>query len=292
MRRCWAFLAIIENQGLRMSFTAIAVYVDFEESAKDRIVIAAELARRFETVLIGVAGWPLRKQAETAYPLTDAPALEERRLEEVSKQLQLIEQRFRQSAGTITARLEWRASCHFPREVIVQEARAVDLVVIGREPLPGDIYRTYDPGTIILAAGRPVLVIPQGIGAFNARRVLIAWKDTREARRAIHDALPMLRDADSVCIAAAQHPERTEGLDRQLGEVAQYLLRHGVTIEKQIATVANEEAGPILLQLAREYRADLIVSGAYGRTRLSEWIFGGVTRHLLMTSAVPCLFSN
>ena len=167
----------------------------------------------------------------------------------------------------------------------------MDLVVIGREPLPGDIYHTHDPGTIILAAGRPVLVIPQGIAAFDARRILIAWKDTREARRAIHDALPMLREADSVCIAAA-HPERTEGLDRQLGDIAQHLLRHGVTIEKQIATVANEEAGPILLHLAREYRADLIVSGAYGRTRLSEWVFGGVTRHLLMRSAVPCLFSN
>ena len=273
-----------------MSLAAIGVYVGFDEGAADRIRVAAGLASRFNSLLVGVAGWPLRKQGAAGYPTTDMPTFDEPPPEEVSRQLDRLEQIFRQLAESIAPHVEWRGSFHFPREVIVQEARALDLVILGRELLSGDIYHTYDPGTIILAAGRPVLVI-HGIDRLNVRRVLIAWKDTREARRAIHDALPLLKIAESVDIAVA-HPEQASGVDRQLADVSQYLLRHGVAVGNQIATVADQEAGPILLQLAQEYHADLIVSGAYGRTRLSEWVFGGVTRHLLTMSTIPCLFSN
>ena len=86
--------------------------------------------------------------------------------------------------------------------------------------------------------------------------------------------------------------QKINGLDAQIADVTQYLARHGVPIGKQIATVAKEPEGDLLLALADQQHVDLIVAGAYGRTRLSEWIFGGMTRHLLNTSPVPCLFSN
>ncbi len=275
-----------------MSLTAIAVYVGFDEEAEDRVAAAAEISARFNSLLIGVAGWPVRKHGSAALPAEGVSSDEKyETIEEASKQLALLEKKFRQSAEVITKRVEWRSSFHLPREVIVQEARAADLVVIGREELPGDIYHTYDPGMIILGAGRPVLVIPSGISRVAAGRILIAWKDTREARRAVRDALPMLKEAKSVAIATA-HPERTVDIDRQMADLTQYLSRHGVTVDREIVTVADEGTGALLSQLAKEYAADLIVCGAYGRTRLSEWIFGGVTRHLLTTSRVPCLFSN
>ncbi len=179
----------------------------------------------------------------------------------------------------------------FPREVIATEARAADLVVIGQSFLPGDIGHTYDPGTIILAAGRPVLVVPREIDHLESPNVLIAWKDTREARRAVQDALPFLQWSKEVVLAAV-HPSGSPTVDRQLSDVARYLARHGVSVRKEIVTVSNESEAGTLLELTIKEHTDLIVAGAYGRTRLGEWIFGGVTRDLLLNSRICCLFSN
>ena len=144
---------------------------------------------------------------------------------------------------------------------------------------------------MILAAGRPVLVIPRGMRRFQPSNVLIAWKDTREARRAVRDALPFLKQAQSVCVAMA-NPAASQRADAQIADLVEYLGHHDISVNGQIATVADENEGDILGELARNHGSNMIVAGAYGRTRLSEWIFGGVTRHLLLTSPVPCLFSN
>ena len=274
-----------------MTLAAIMVCVDVDEGTEDRISVAAGIAGQFNALLIGVAGWPLRKLEASERPTGKSPPIEQERLYKISERLQRLGEKFRRSAGANPGGVEWRSSIHFPSEVIAAEARAADLVVIGREALPGDVYRTYDPGTIVLAAGRPVLVVPPGIRRFQPSRVLIAWKDTREARRAVRDALPFLKEAESVRIAAVK-PQGAENVDRQIADVAQYLVRHKVSVGQQIATVAGGEEGPILLQLAKEHAADMIVAGGYGHTRVHEWIFGGVTRHLLMTSPVPCLFSS
>jgi nucleotide-binding universal stress UspA family protein len=103
--------------------------------------------------------------------------------------------------------------------------------------------------------------------------------------------LPFLRRAESVCIASVNEAG-AKGLDAEIADVKQYLARHGVPIGKQIATMAKEREGDLLLDLAAQHNADLIVAGGYGRTRLSEWVFGGVTRHLLTACPVACLFSN
>lgn len=274
-----------------MTFATIMVFIDPGEKAGERITTAVGLATRFNSLLIGLAGWPLRKDemlepAAAAFPLTD-----QSREEKIREQHARLGENFRRLAEANPHGLEWRSSVHFPREVITREARAADLVVIGREALPGDVYHTYDPGTVILAAGRPVLVVPHGIREVQASRVVLAWKETREARRAVRDALPFLKKSQIVMIAVA-NPQSMQGVDEQIADVARYLARHGVTVSQQIVTAADEEEGHILLRLAKEHHADLIVAGAYGRTRLSEWIFGGVTRHLLMASTVPCLFSN
>jgi nucleotide-binding universal stress UspA family protein len=97
--------------------------------------------------------------------------------------------------------------------------------------------------------------------------------------------------ADEVGIAVAKTPG-SEDADAQIADVAKYLDRHDVRVGQQISTVATEDEDVLLLDLARQHRVNLIVAGAYGRTRLSEWIFGGVTRHLLLNSPIPCLLSN
>ncbi len=276
-----------------MTIAAIVVYVDFDEAAEDRIAAAAGLARQFNAALIGLAGWALRKFETAGITELESARADKTSQERISDQLAHLGAKFRALVGQHAAGVEWRSSLNFPSEVIAREAGAADLIVIGRDPLPGDVYRTFDPGAVILTAGRPVLVVPPGIRSVRPSRVLLAWKNTREARRAVCDALPFLEAAQSVSIAAAAAPGGEDLARQQIADVAQYLARHHVASVKQhmVAAAGATEEG-ILLDLAKQQNADLIVAGAYGRTRLSEWIFGGVTRHLLLASAVPCLFSS
>ncbi len=276
-----------------MPIAAIMVYVDFDEAAEARVAVAAGLARQFNAALIGLAGWALRKFEAAGITELESPRAGTGAQERISDQLERLGEKFRASVGQHAAGVEWRSSLNFPSEVTAREAGAADLIVIGRDPLPGDVYRTFDPGAVILTTGRPVLVVPPGTRSFQASRVLIGWKNTREARRAVCDALPFLKAAQSVSIAAVAAPEADHLARQQVADVAQYLARHQVASVKQHVVPASGTAEDgILLDLAKEQNADLIVAGAYGRTRLSEWIFGGVTRHLLLESTVPCLFSS
>jgi nucleotide-binding universal stress UspA family protein len=275
-----------------VAFKSIMVYVDFDEQSEQRIDVAAELAKRFDAVLIGVAGWPPRKSGSLAHSDTEYPSVEEKLQAKIAEELERLGEMFRSRAQSAPRSLEWRSSPHFPNEVLAAQARAADLVIIGRDPLRDDTFHTFDPGAIILACGRPVLVLPSGINRLNASRVLIAWKETREARRAIADAIPLLKNADNVTIAAVGPQEIEFNVREQIDDVANYLQRHGLTTSAKVVVSAREAADQVLLGLADERKADLIVAGAYGRSRLTEWIFGGVTRTLLTRSKTPVLFAN
>jgi len=275
-----------------MAFKSIMVYVDFDEQSEARIGLAADLAKRFDAMLIGIAGWPLRKSGSLTHSDMEYPSTEENLQAKIAEELERLGEMFRRCAGSAPRSIEWRSSPHFPNEVVAAQARAADLVIIGRDPLRGDNFHTFDPGAIILACGRPVLVLPSGISRLNASHIMIAWKDTREARRAVSDALPLLKQADDVTIAAVGPQEIELSMREQVDDVADYLERHGVKIAAKVATSTRDADVHVLLELADEHKADLIVAGAYGRSRLSEWIFGGVTRTLLTASKVPMLFAN
>ncbi len=239
-----------------------------------------------------MAGWPLRRSGSLAHSDVEYPSTEEHLQAKVAEELERLGEMFRRCAQPARRSIEWRSSSHFPNEVIAAQARAADLVIIGRDPLHDDNFHTYDPGAIILACGRPVLVLPNGVNRVHASRVLIAWKDSREARRAVSDALPFLSAAEAVIVAAVGPSEIELATREQIDDVADFLQRHGVTIDAKVAIPTREADAHVLLRLVDERKADLIVAGAYGRSRLSEWIFGGVTRSLLTRSKVPILFAN
>lgn len=134
-----------------MTFASIMVCVDFDEPSKERIGVAAELATRFNAVLIGVAGWPLRKSGMPVRSEVDFPPVEESLQAKIAEELERLGQMFRCRAGATPRGVEWRSSAHFPNEVIANEARAADLVILGRDPLHDDAYHTFDPGAVILA---------------------------------------------------------------------------------------------------------------------------------------------
>jgi nucleotide-binding universal stress UspA family protein len=270
---------------------SIMVHVDFDGHSDSRIRIAAEIASRFGAVLVGVAGWLPSRERGGWHAAQSAP--DDERLNRISVELDQLAERFRSVAHRTLSNTEWRRSFHFPREVIVAEARAADLVVIGSHPVAEDAYHAFDPGMVLLNAGRPVLVVPDGFAeGCPGRRALVAWKDTREARHAVQSALPYLKTAEHIKLVEVAEDVLESTAHERLDDVEKYLLRHGIAVNTKAVLHPRGSISDQLRDEAVKGGADLIVAGAYGHTRLGEWVFGGVTRGLLQKSDVCCLFSN
>jgi nucleotide-binding universal stress UspA family protein len=274
-----------------MSYATIMVHVDAEGELDGRVGVAASLADRFSAHLIGIAGWA-PKPLFVAEGVVIDPAPTEAQLQNMRASLERTGEMFRAAAATGGRRPEWRCSLDFPTDYVAREARAADLIVIGREWRPMDPYRSLDAGGLILKAGRPVLVAPKGITSLSARRILIAWKDVREARRAVQDALPFLQRADSILIVEIPEAGEEEQALRRVKDVSRFLANHRITTIGERVRAPEVRAIDTLLHVVQDERIDLIVAGAYGHSRLGEWIFGGVTRDLLTTSPVCCLLSH
>jgi len=121
---------------------------------------------------------------------------------------------------------------------------------------------------------------------------MVAWKDTREARRAVADALPLLQRAQTVIIAAAAKGADDAAADPSLGPISDYLGRHGVAAVVEGVVDDGEHVGRRLVRAAQGLGAQLVVAGAYGHSRAREWAFGGVTEHLIQHSPLASLMSH
>jgi nucleotide-binding universal stress UspA family protein len=270
-----------------MSFGVVMVHVDVTEPRDDLIRLAAGLSSRFRSTLIGAAAWEPRT---LTYGLVDTGPVDSL-LEHMSDQLVQLGQHFRTVVGPDQP-TEWRADIDSPTEFLARQARAADLVIIGRDRDPSIPYRTLDPIATILRAGRPVLVVPAHVGTLKAEHVVVGWKDTREARRALCDSLPLIRDALSVGIVEIADFGSEKKAQGHIDDVARYIERHDISVTVKTMAYSAESAASELVLVAREMNADLIVAGGYGSNRLGEWTFGGVTQGLLATSPVCCLLSH
>jgi len=269
---------------------SILVYVDFDAECDNRIKIAADWAAKFNAALIGVAGWVPGREAGGR--VAAEPERTETRNDRVLAELDKLNGHFRNIVGERIRTVEWRGSPHLPREVVPAESRSADLVVIGSHPVAEDIYYAFDPGSVLLNAGRPVLVVPDGVTTNSARRVLVAWKDTREARHAVQSALPVLKVAEHVLLVEFAEEVLGRSVQQQLDDVEKYLVRHGIEVNKKSLLSPKASTADQLISVAKSEEADLIVAGAYGHSRFGEWVFGGVTRGLLQKSGICCLFAN
>jgi nucleotide-binding universal stress UspA family protein len=132
-----------------------------------------------------------------------------------------------------------------------------------------------------MQAGRPLLVVPDACNWLDLRSVLIAWKDTAEARRAVADALPILRKATDVTVVeiVGERADRMAALSR-VGDVVAWMSRHGIAASGLVPDECGR-AGAQLERIASQIGAGVVVAGAYGHSRLREWILGGVTQRLV-----------
>lgn len=269
-----------------MSYANILVSVDLDAGAAERVRLAADLARRFGATLTGAAAHKVPPPI-LVQDIEDARLQDEANTHKVRAVLEQARVLFAEAAGS--ARSDWLPALAGPITHLVALARAADLLVLGRRG-PDDVEPGplgVPPGPILMEAGRPVLVVPRGLDRLRAERVVVAWKDGPEARRAVSAALPFLRAAETVLIASAGEACCYEGAEA----VAAHLVRHGARATTHLARSAASD-GEALMRFAADAEADLIVMGAYGHSRLREWMFGGVTRDILQRSPTCCLMSH
>ena len=203
------------------------------------------------------------------------------------------ETKFKTKVAVDGRKVSLRSFLQYPTECIAREMRAADLLVIGREFGVNDPYLYPDTAALVLKVGRPVLAVPPGTTTLSGSRVVVAWKDTREARRAVKDALPFLIKAEQVMVTEiCEYESEVNDSQDRLRDVVQYLSRHGIPCVADRVRPLEGTAVNSLLKLVKETSSDLIVAGAYGHSRLSEWMFGGMTQGLFAQSPVCCLLSH
>jgi nucleotide-binding universal stress UspA family protein len=272
-----------------MSYATVMVHVDLDSPSEARTRLSLKFADQFDSTLIGAAAIGIPpvaiEGAEAAAQIIDEE------YDAVRSRLARAENAFRRIASGSKKLAEWRSDIQFPTDFLRQEANAADLIVVGRERTSASLYYSLDPGALILNAGRPILAVPKTVESIDARSVVVAWKDTREARRALQDCLPFLHEAENVFIVEVTEKDN-ESPEQGLSGVSHYLTRHRIKATTRIIGCSGGTPATALLSFSKEHEAGLLVAGAYGHSRLGEWMFGGVTRELLQTCPICCLLSH
>ena len=274
-----------------MTYAAVITHVQSDPSAASRLACAIDVARRFDATLIGVA-------AEMVPPLAfdggyySLEADWQTAMREVAENhLKAARKDFRAATTDFGERALFECGVQMPEPAVAASSRAADLVVAGGAPQRHDPYTACGAAELALTSGRPVLVAPPSARPLSAKIVLLAWKDTREARRALSDANPFLERAERVVVMTISPRDDVEGAKLAVEDVAAALNRRGVNAEAKVVEDAHPDGFQILRQASLE-GADLIVMGAYGHSRLGEWVFGGVTADLLAQDQAHLLLSH
>lgn len=276
-----------------MGYRTILVHIDPGTRCSLRVEAAINLARQHDAHLIALHA--LAPFEPPGYVLAQVgPELLEAQKRASIADLARTEREFLAQASAAGLRnIEWRAAIDDPVDAMTLHARYADLLVIGQTDASQDSNIAADfPERLVLAAGRPVLILPSA-GTFPTigKRILVAWNPSREATRAVTDAIPMLRLADNVHVMAV-NPRRGEHGSVPGADIGLYLARHGVRVEVKSDQGAEIDVGNELLSRAADLDADLIVMGGYGHSRLKEWVLGGATRTILESMTAPVLMSH
>jgi len=264
-----------------MTYATVMVNLKLHDSNDACYAVAGDLAERFEAHVIGVAA------SEFSPPpyFTDGAAAQ-RLLDEadasIGKRFSELEERFRAAMTPRAKTVEWRSALELPAAYVARQARAADIVVSGQGGRElSDPFSQADTDDLVMRAGRPLLVAPPSATWLDLRSCLIAWKDRPEARRAVADALPLLRLAKDVTIVEVLEQDGGRpAAEARVHDVAAWLARHGISATELVPEPVGHAADEID-RIAATTGAGVVIAGAYGHSRLREWVLGGVTRSLL-----------
>lgn len=271
---------------------SLLVHLDASPRAAVRLGLAQALARHHQAELAAVYG-VLASLLATPWVASEGVTYAMPALLDLDRELR---DRARQACDQLASsgNLRWIDGGESPYHTVLQHALMSDLVVLGQPdkhdtatgPLPPDLVPS-----LIIDSGRPTLVVPKS-GNYEpvASRVLIAWKHTREACRALTAALPWLRQAKVVNVASRPDDADDPAVDFDQGNSIEHWLRlHGVTCVIDLHRLGPGEVGQELMWLAKDTESELLVMGCYGHSRAREWVLGGVSRWVLQGMTLPVL---
>ena len=286
-----------------MKLKNILVFLDAGTATEERLSLATHMARDHQACLsavflldeqgvksppglgvpgFGLAGGPLGLIPGTTGVSPGAIAAER------------AEQRFRESSHAVGVEGDWYLMDRTNTAGLIALARTAGLAIIGQIDPNNRLIPPWRPEDIVVACGRPVLMVPY-VGNFAGigHRVLIAWDGSREAVRAVNDALPMITEAETVTIMTVRGRARDFDRDHlSMERIVRHLARHGITALASETPHSGIAISDVLLSRATDLSADLIVAGAYHHSPLRETLIGGVSRELFQHMTVPVLMSH
>lgn len=242
----------------------------------------ARLAQKIDAGVIGIAACRPVHAICRDYAIPASVFEEDRK--QIERQFHDTELQFRTALAGHSGSTNWSAhACLEPLAGhLARESALADLIVVSLDAggTPGDATRQPDLCDLVMQAGRPVLLVPLARPLTGLDRVLIAWKDTREARRAVADGLPLLVKATEVTVVAIEDADGAADAHSGIARVQTWLGRHGVNAKTRIVPPRKANAQQ-LVGIARDMNADLVVAGACGYVRQGRWVLGGITSELL-----------
>jgi nucleotide-binding universal stress UspA family protein len=276
-----------------MSYKTILVHIDLGKRCSARVDVAIRLAHQHDAHLVALHA--IAPFEPPGYVMAEmGPTIIEAQRAVAANELARTESEFNKQVSAAGLRnVEWRSAVEDLVDAMTLHARYADLVVIGQTDASENSHVPADfPERLVLAGGRPVLILP-AVGSFATigKRILVAWSASREATRAVTDAIPLLQRADNVHVMAV-NPKAGEHGSVPGADIGLYLARHGVRVEVKTDHGAEIDVGNELLSRAADLDADLIVMGGYGHSRLKEWVLGGATRTILESMTAPVLMSH
>ena len=278
-----------------MTIKTILLHANDERRVGGLVDAAAHLATRHEAHLIGLYVMP---PIPTYGATTIGAGMIKSGLAQFREEAKRSQSAFEAACKGRPFVTEWRLvepKFQGVAEAVMDHGRAADLIVASQRDRSFDFTHLLDvPERLAIESGRPVLIVPHaGRFAKFGHRVTIAWNGRREAARAVFDSLPLLKAAGSVRIVWVNPQETpTAAGDLPTAEIATALARHGVKCEAATASASDVTVGDALLSGLTDDGSDLLVMGAYGHSRLSEFVFGGATRHVLDHMTCPVLMSH
>ncbi len=267
---------------LDMSGTSLMVHLELGRQNEGLLQVAAALAERLHASVIGIAACqPMMMVYGNGYASAE---LQEQDSLEIGREMADAEAEFCTAFHNRTSAIEWRSSIAYASiaDFVAEQSRSADLILTGAAAQSlFDASRAMNIGDLVMHAGRPVLLVPAATSTLRLDHVVIGWKETRETRRAVLDALPLLRIARQVIVVEVVREADVLEARARLSDVVDWLSRHGIEARSFAATATGDDIAQLNV-IAQDYRADLIVAGAYGHSRIHEWALGGVTRELLL----------
>ena len=275
---------------------SVLLHLDASANAAARLQLARRLAQthgaRVEAlyaVLPAVLQYPFAFAADGQ----GAALLMNYEAEQRERIKALFEQERKRGNGTAQAPMTWHETAEEPVRALTQQAWGADLLVLAQHDPDPKAYSGVPPefaAAVLLESGKPGLVMPYiSTGAEIGNQVLVAWKPTAESARAVTAALPILQRARQVHVAVWDEAAGNGGAAPPPVAIEPYLRHHGINATVHRGGPPTRELGDLLLSLAADLQADLLVMGCYGHGRAREWALGGATRTVLRSMTLPVL---